>query len=77
MEFLLREELSAMTEQRSHCLERRTVNIRQFAKEFGISAPVAYQLAHEDRLPVPVIKLGRRMVISRSALDELLDQRKV
>jgi hypothetical protein len=36
-----------------------------------------YRLAKQDRLPVPVIRLGNRIVISRAALDDLLSQRKL
>lgn len=56
--------------------DRRTVNLRQAAKELGISVPVIYRLAHRDELPVPVTRLGNRMVLSRAALDDVLDQRK-
>lgn len=56
-------------------IDRETINIPQVAKILGISAPVAYQLAREDRLPAPVIKLGRRLVVSRRALEAVLDRR--
>lgn len=55
---------------------RRTVSIPQFAREWGISLPLAYELARKDELPAPVFRLGRRMVISRDALEELLAKRK-
>ncbi len=55
---------------------RRTVSIPEFAREMGISLPFAYDHARRDRLPVPVIRIGRRMVISRDAMEELLAQRK-
>jgi predicted DNA-binding transcriptional regulator AlpA len=42
----------------------------------GISRPVAYELARRDELPVPVIRLGRRMVVSKRALEAVLDARK-
>jgi len=56
-------------------LDRETINIPQVARILGISAPVAYQLAREDKLPTPVIKLGRRLVVSRRALEAVLDRR--
>lgn len=56
-------------------LDRQTLNIEQAAKVLGISRPVAYRLASEDRLPIPVIRAGRRLLVSRRALDELLDRR--
>ncbi len=52
--------------------DRETVPIPQFAIEWGISRTLAYELARLDRLPVPVIRLGRRMVLSRRALDQVL-----
>jgi predicted DNA-binding transcriptional regulator AlpA len=51
---------------------RKTVNIPDAAKVLGISRAAAYQLARRDELPVPVVRLGRRLVVSRLALDELL-----
>lgn len=57
---------------------QRTVSIGIMAQELGISRDMAYRLAREDRLPIPVIRFPgtRRMVVSRSALDDLLMQRK-
>lgn len=57
--------------------ERLTMTISEFAKAYGISRHLAYSLARQDRLPVPVIFIGsRRMVVSRAAGMELLTQRK-
>lgn len=52
--------------------ERLTVNIETVAEMLGINRSTAYDLARRDALPVPVIRLGRRMVVSRRALDQLL-----
>ena len=52
--------------------ERQTLNIEAVAKRLGINRSTAYELARRDQLPVPVIRLGRRMVVSRRALDALL-----
>jgi len=52
---------------------RQTVDIERFARLLGINRSTAYDLARRDQLPVPVIRLGRRMVVSRRALDHLLD----
>jgi len=49
-----------------------TVNIDTLAELLGINRSTAYALARQDLLPVPVIRLGRRMVVSRRALDHLL-----
>jgi excisionase family DNA binding protein len=52
--------------------ERQTLNIEDVAKRLGINRSTAYELARRDQLPVPVIRLGRRMVVSRHALETLL-----
>jgi len=52
--------------------ERLTMTIPEFASATGISKNLAYSLAREGRLPVPVIKLGKRMVLSRRAVLALL-----
>jgi len=49
-----------------------TMTIPEVAKALGISRGLAYDLARRDKLPVPVIKLGRRMVLSRRAVETLL-----
>jgi excisionase family DNA binding protein len=54
----------------------KTMKISDLAKILGISRPVAYELARRDELPVPVIRLGRRMVVSQQAVDELLGKSK-
>jgi len=59
--------------------ERLTMTIPEFADATGISKNLAYSLAREDRLPVNVIKLGKRMVLSRRSVLTLLgdDQKEV
>lgn len=57
-------------------IPRLTVNIETVGKMLGISRPVAYELARRDQLPVPVIRLGRRMVVSKRALEEVLGAHK-
>ena len=49
-----------------------TISIPEVATALGISRGLAYDLARRDALPVPVIKLGKRMVLSRKAVEELL-----
>lgn len=49
-----------------------TINIPEFCELTGISKNLGYALAREDRLPVPVIHLGKRMVLSRRAVLALL-----
>ena len=50
-----------------------TMTIPEVARALGISRGLAYELAKRDELPVPVIKLGRRMVLSRKAVETLLE----
>jgi excisionase family DNA binding protein len=52
--------------------ESATLSIEQAAVRLGIGRGTAYAAAREDRLPVPVIKIGRRMLVSRAALEALL-----
>jgi len=50
------------------------MTIPEFAEATGISRNLAYSLARQDKLPVPVIHLGgKRMVISRRAVERLLE----
>ena len=56
--------------------ERQTVNMPTAFKMLGISRPVGYELAKRDALPVPVIRLGNRMVVSKRALDAVLNATK-
>lgn len=51
----------------------RTATVEEAARQLGISRTLAYELAKADRLPVPVIRLGRRLVIPRAALDRVLE----
>jgi hypothetical protein len=51
---------------------RATATIPEFARRFGIARSTAYELAKRNALPVPVIKLGRRLVVSRAAMERLL-----
>lgn len=52
--------------------KRRTLNIPEAAELLGISRGLAYELARRDELPVPVLCLGRRRVVSRAALNAAL-----
>ncbi len=53
--------------------ESLTMSIPEFAVACKISRGLAYDLARRDALPVPVIKLGRRMVLSRKAVEAVLE----
>jgi excisionase family DNA binding protein len=52
--------------------DRGTMTVEEAAARLGISRTLAYELAREGRLPVPVIRLGRRVVVSRLALERVL-----
>ena len=47
-----------------------TLTIREAADQLGISRNLAYRLAKEGELPV--IKLGKRLLVSKSRLMNLL-----
>ncbi len=53
--------------------DRLTLTIEEAAARLGISRKHAYELAATDRLPVPTIRLGRRLVVSCLALDRVLE----
>ena len=53
--------------------ERLTVTLPEFARLAGISKNQAYLLASTNQLGVPVIRLGRRMVLPRKAVVALLE----
>jgi excisionase family DNA binding protein len=57
---------------RSSSTERLTFTIEETAARLGIDRGTAYRLARQDRLPAPVIRLGKRMVIGRAALERVL-----
>ncbi len=53
--------------------KRLTITIPEAAKALGISRGLAYELAKQDKLPVKVLRLGgKRMVVPRRALEDLL-----
>lgn len=53
--------------------ERLTTTIPEFAKLAGISKNQAYFLASSNSLGVPIIRLGRRMVLPKRAVLALLE----
>ena len=52
--------------------ERLTLNIEDVARILGINRSTAYELARRNEFPVSIIHPGRRMVVSRRAVDDLL-----
>ena len=57
---------------RAHDRAPDTMSIEELATILGISRTFAYTLAQRDQLPVPTIRLGRRRLISRRAVEQLL-----
>ena len=51
--------------------ERLTLTIEEAAVLLGISRGLAYELASRGELPA--LRLGRRLVIPRKALEEFLE----
>ena len=49
-----------------------TMTLEELAARLGISLTVAYERAHADDLPVPVIRIGRRFLFSRIAYERLM-----
>ena len=54
--------------------DRQTMTIEEVAGVLGIDRSTAYALASAGQLPVPVIRLGRRMVVGRAALARVLER---
>jgi len=52
--------------------ERLTLSVEETAEILGISRALAYSLVARQELPS--LKLGRRVVVPRRALDRLLEQ---
>ena len=53
-------------------VERRTVSVTEAARMLGISRAHAYDCVRSGELPA--IMLGRRIVVSKVALDRLLGE---
>lgn len=49
-----------------------SVDIPELARVLGIGTRQAYEAARRDDLPVPTIRLGKRMVVSKDAVERLL-----
>jgi excisionase family DNA binding protein len=53
-------------------IQKATLTIEEVAARLGIARSTAFALAKRDALPVPVIRLGRRLVVSRELIERLL-----
>ena len=52
-------------------MEKRTLTVPEAAKLLGIGRNTAYNLARQGKLP-GVIELGKRLVVSKAALEKVL-----
>jgi excisionase family DNA binding protein len=52
-------------------VERLTISVEQAGVMLGVSRVLAYQMANNGQLPV--IRCGRRLLVSRRALEAMLD----
>ncbi len=55
------------------CFSPDFMSLEELAARMGISVSLAYQLAREDKLPVPAIRPGRRYLFSRRAYERVLE----
>ena len=53
--------------------ESLVLSIPELARMLGISRGTCYSLARQGKLPVPLIVLGRRVVVSRRVVEALLE----
>jgi excisionase family DNA binding protein len=53
-------------------IERQTLTVEEAARVLGISRSSAYEAARRGELPI--VRIGRRYVVPRAALERLLDQ---
>jgi excisionase family DNA binding protein len=53
-------------------LRRLTLDIDEVAPLLGINRSTAFELIRRGTFPLPVIRLGRRIVVSRKAVEALL-----
>jgi hypothetical protein len=49
-----------------------TVDVRTAARAWGLGRDQAYKLAREGRFPVPVLRLGRSLRVTRAAILDAL-----
>ena len=49
-----------------------TLSVEEAGKLLGISRGTAFKLVREHRFPTPVLRLGKKIRVSRPALEKLL-----
>lgn len=52
--------------------EKKVLTVMEAAKELGISKGSAYEAARTGK--IPTIRIGRRLIVPRAALDRMLEQ---
>lgn len=52
--------------------DKLTLTVEEAGKMLGISRATAYQLANQGKLPV--IRLGRRLLISKAGLERMVNE---
>ena len=61
-----------LTRQIANILESRKLSRRNAAKVLGIGRTAAYEAARTGQ--IPVIKIGKRLLVPKTALDRMLDE---
>ena len=56
----------------THGTARATLTIEEVAATFGLARSTAYDLAKSNRLPIPVIRAGKRLFVSRVLVERVL-----
>lgn len=51
--------------------QNKSMSVREFCREYGIGHNKAYEIVHADGFPM--VKLGRKILIIRSKVDEWLE----
>lgn len=50
----------------------KTLTVREAARQLGVATSFLYRLVQRGEAPFPVLRLGRRVVVSRVALERYL-----
>ena len=56
----------------AHSIKRATLTIGEVATLLGLARSTAYDLAKTNRLPVPVIRAGKRVFVSWALVERVL-----
>lgn len=56
----------------SQSSDKLTLTVQEAGRMLGISRATAYQLANQGKLPV--IRLGRRLLISKAGLERMVNE---